>query len=90
MGAKVNRLEAFINNSQLATIQLTENNIVTGGNPQFTKIFGFEHQDVAGKPIDYFIAPPEYIKVNSCFPPFVIVFRFRLSRIGVKDDEHFI
>jgi len=57
---RVKRMEALIKNSQIPTIQLTEDNIITEINPEFTRLFGFEQKDVVGKYIDPLLAPQEY------------------------------
>jgi len=57
---RVNRLEAMIKNSQIAIVQLTEDNIITEINPAFNRLFGFEQKDVVGKYIDPLLAPQEY------------------------------
>jgi len=57
---RVNRLEAMIKNSQIAIVQLTEDNIITEINPAFSRLFGFEQKDVVGKYIDPLLAPQEY------------------------------
>ena len=57
---KVKRFEALIRNSQLATVQLTEDNIITEINPEFTRVFGFEPKDAVGKHIDPLVAPQDY------------------------------
>ena len=48
---RVNRLEAMIKNSQIAIVQLTEDNIITEINPAFNRLFGFEQKDVVGTSI---------------------------------------
>jgi len=57
---RVKRLEALIKNSQIAIVQLTEDNIITEINPAFNRLFGFEQKDVVGKYIDPLLAPQEY------------------------------
>jgi PAS domain S-box-containing protein len=57
---RVKHMEALIKNSQIATVQLTEDNIITEINPEFTRLFGFEQEDVVGKYIDPLLAPQEY------------------------------
>jgi PAS domain S-box-containing protein len=60
LSQNVERLEALIRNSQLATAQLSVGNIITDINPEFTRIFGFEREDAVGKHVDSIITPPEY------------------------------
>ena len=57
---RVKRMEALIKNSQIATVQLTQDNIITEINPAFTRLFGFEQKDVVGKYIDPLLALQEY------------------------------
>ncbi|NNL41850.1 MAG: PAS domain S-box protein, partial [Desulfobacterales bacterium] len=54
------RLEALIECSQLATVQLTNDNIITNINPEFTRVFGFELKEASGKRIDPLITLGDY------------------------------
>ncbi|MBT8356321.1 MAG: PAS domain S-box protein, partial [Deltaproteobacteria bacterium] len=54
------RLEALIECSQLATVQLTNDNIITNINPEFIRVFGFEPKEALGKRIDPLITLQDY------------------------------
>ncbi len=73
---RVERMEALIKNSQIATVQLTEDNIITEINPEFTRLFGFKQKDVVGKYIDPLLAPQEYrvIPANGFEVPVLATF----------------
>jgi len=60
MAQRVKSLEALIMHSQLATVQLSKENLITDINPAFSQIFGFKREEVVGKNIDYIIVPTEY------------------------------
>lgn len=57
---RLRRLEALIECSQLATIQLTKDNIITYINPEFTRVFGFKPKEALGKLIDPLITLQDY------------------------------
>lgn len=57
---RVKHLEALVESTPLATVQLTEDNVITGINLEFTRVFGFEPNDAIGKHIDLLISTQEY------------------------------
>ena len=60
MARRVKSLEALIMHSQLATVQLSKENLITDINPAFSQVFGFERNEVIGKNIDYIVVSSEY------------------------------
>lgn len=59
---RINWLEALIKNSQIAIVQLTADHVITEINPEFTRLFGFEQNEVVGQKIDSLLVPVEYLQ----------------------------
>ena len=52
-------LDSLVKNSPVGIVAIGSNNLVKMCNPTFERLFGYRQEDIFGKPLDDFVAPPE-------------------------------